>query len=1118
MPHEGEAPTLRRAARLEICEERLALSADPIGDFLLEDVLAEYADSQQPDEIREVQLTLTEAHEATGLSEVRDLYGFDGSGQTVAVIDSGIAYDHYALGGGFGEGYRVVGGWDFTEENDANPYDDGPRGFHGTHVAGIIGSDDSQHMGVASDVDLVALRVFNDQGAGYFHWIENALDWVHQHRNDFENPITTVNLSLGTTWNADSIPNWAMLEDEFAQLHQDGIFVAVSAGNSFATYNSTGLSYPAASPFVVPVASVGDNGAMSSFSQRNDRVIAAPGENIVSTVPDHVFGWDGVTDDFASLSGTSMAAPYVAGASVLVREAMEFAGYQNISQDTIYDHLRQTADQFYDPATAQTYHRLNLEAALDSLMPEDDFGSNAAAAHSLGNLADGQTISGVVGRTDDLDYFTFTADANGLVSLTAEGTHDLVVDWQFDGASVTEDGSLQFAVVQGQAYTFAVGTDQGIGYYDIDAAIEVTAPKAIDWGAVTLNHFRDVELAGESWFELTAVRNGILTVETTYATSAGDVTLEVYDSSDNLLASGDSTDLGQRLDVSATAGQRFTLKVSGSNDRADFRVTNLVSVFDGEAHVYGTAGDDVFAFVAGSTHHVTVNDVEYRFEASEVSDVHLHGEGGADVVQLTGTAGADVAHVRVGSAELSGSGYRASAEGIQTITVVGGGGADRAEMYDSAGDDVLTATPTTATLVGESFHNSVEGFSRVNVHATSGGDDVAKFFDSAGSDRFYGNYAQSGKSWLTGADFFNQASGFDRNEVHAVAGGNDLAYLWGSAGNDHYEGGPEGVEFRGDGFHQQLVGFDNVRAFAGGGFDTAVFHDTVGNDTIVMRQGNAYMHGGTFRQSAKGFQQVQAYATAGGIDHAVFHDSAGNDRFEATETYGTLSGGSFLFHAEGFDRVYALAYAGGMDVAYLHDSAGNDVLYSKASSTQLYGAGFSNITRGFDRVIAYATAGGNDAAYLYDSYGDDTLIATPEFVSFTGGGNYRLANGFSRVFAYAQNGGNDTARLYDSAGNDFFVRTASYSQLSGNGFLYRATGFDKTEAYSTGGYDMAYLSGVTDSDSLYGRGRLAALVSALNETEIEGFRHVTAATAAGHTGRDDVSAVDYIFQRNGAWE
>src|SRR5206468_6337446 len=100
---------------------------------------------------------------ATTASTVAAAFGLTGAGQTVAVIDSGIAYDHPALGGGLGTNYRVVGGWDFAE-NDANPYDDGPAGSHGTHVAGIIGSTDSRNPGVATGVDLVSLRVFDDQG------------------------------------------------------------------------------------------------------------------------------------------------------------------------------------------------------------------------------------------------------------------------------------------------------------------------------------------------------------------------------------------------------------------------------------------------------------------------------------------------------------------------------------------------------------------------------------------------------------------------------------------------------------------------------------------------------------------------------------------------------------------------------------------------------------------------------------------------------------------------------------------------------------------------------------------------------------------------------------------
>ncbi|MCA9232694.1 MAG: S8 family serine peptidase, partial [Planctomycetales bacterium] len=316
------------SGRLEQLEERLAMSADPLGGFLGGTIEHHTIDEAPPalehhtesnpdfwidssnqttlnDHLRQIDKALEEAHGQTGLLNARANYGFTGIGQTVAVIDSGIAYDHFALGGGFGSNYRVVGGWDFTEENDANPYDDGPSGSHGTHVAGIVGGDSGNDTGVAPGVDLVALRVFNDAGAGYFSWVENALDWIHTNRNNFENPITAVNLSLGVaSWNSDTIPSWANLEDEFAQLEADGIFIAVSAGNSYTSFNTTGLSYPAASSYVIPVMSTDDSGLMSYFSQRHSRAIAAPGRTITSTVPDYAGNNNGTTDDYATMSGT----------------------------------------------------------------------------------------------------------------------------------------------------------------------------------------------------------------------------------------------------------------------------------------------------------------------------------------------------------------------------------------------------------------------------------------------------------------------------------------------------------------------------------------------------------------------------------------------------------------------------------------------------------------------------------------------------------------------------------------------------------------------------------------------------------------------------------------------
>jgi subtilisin family serine protease len=292
-----------------------------------------------------------------------------GAGQTVVIIDSGIAYDHVALGGGAGTDRRYVGGWDFAE-NDADPYDDGPMGSHGTHIAGIIASTHSTAVGVAPGVDLAALRVFDDDGNSDLSWIERALDWVHEHRMAFRSPITTVNLSIGMRWNGASVPDWTIIEDELAILEADGIFTAVAAGNGFAQHENAGLNYPAASPLVVPVMSVDADGGLSAFSQRHERGIAAPGRQIRSTVPDYAGNFNSRADDFAVYTGTSMATPFVAGASVIIRQAMERSGI-GISQDAINAVLRNTADTVFDPITGQSYLRLNLSRAIDSVTPDE---------------------------------------------------------------------------------------------------------------------------------------------------------------------------------------------------------------------------------------------------------------------------------------------------------------------------------------------------------------------------------------------------------------------------------------------------------------------------------------------------------------------------------------------------------------------------------------------------------------------------------------------------------------------------------------------------------------------------------------------------------------------------
>ena len=387
------------------CEQRIALSVSVFGDLLLDglDVAPSLPSTLHPQDtdlnvepsaqesLPRAVSTQTGASQTPSVLEqaadLRQSNSLDGSDQTIAVIDTGIAWNHIALGGGFGPGYRVVGGWDFAE-NDALPYDDGPAGYHGTHVAGLLAGQSKDLTGIAPGADLVALRVFDDNGAGKLQWIESALQWVHDHQDDFESPITTVNLSVGALLNAENrVEAEEMLADELKQLREDNILVFAAAGNSFAEPGGGQLLYPASDPHVVAVSSANTDGELSEFAEREAGILAARGEAIRSAVPEHVFGWDGDYDDLANLDGTSMAAPQAAAASVLIRQALIQQGVQP-DAEMILQQMHGAAAARVDLATGETYGLVDLQRAIESSADSGgnrDSGSAVQLDHFIGN-------------------------------------------------------------------------------------------------------------------------------------------------------------------------------------------------------------------------------------------------------------------------------------------------------------------------------------------------------------------------------------------------------------------------------------------------------------------------------------------------------------------------------------------------------------------------------------------------------------------------------------------------------------------------------------------------------------------------------------------------------------
>ena len=244
-----------------------------------------------------------------------------GSGDVVvAVLDSGVDYTHPDLasniwanpgevpGNGIdddGNGYvDDVRGWDFVNR-DNNPMDDNS---HGTHVAGTIGARGNNNLGVTGvswDVSIMPLKVLDHYGNGSISAAIDAIGYA------WRNGAVISNSSWGGIFSSQALRDAI----QTAGTSADHLFVA-AAGNSGTVMDAPNAVkfYPAAYdlPNILSVAASDRNDQLAGFSNSGwlSVDLAAPGVDILSTMPGGGYG---------SKSGTSMAAPHVAGAAALLR-------------------------------------------------------------------------------------------------------------------------------------------------------------------------------------------------------------------------------------------------------------------------------------------------------------------------------------------------------------------------------------------------------------------------------------------------------------------------------------------------------------------------------------------------------------------------------------------------------------------------------------------------------------------------------------------------------------------------------------------------------------------------------------------------------------------------------
>jgi major intracellular serine protease len=245
-----------------------------------------------------------------------------GEGVVVAVIDTGVDTDHPDLKG------QIIGGRNFTTDHNGDPEVFEDNNGHGTHVSGTIAAclNNDGVVGVAPKAKILSLKVLTAEGSGNYEWIISAINYAVEWRGTQNERVRVISMSLG---GPEDVPE---LRKAINNAVSHGVSVVVAAGNEGDDREDTfEYSYPGSYNEVIQVGAVNHDLALAPFTNTNTEVdLVAPGVNVVSTYPDN---------KYASLSGTSMATPHVAGAIALLINLSEKEFDRALIEAEIYAQL-----------------------------------------------------------------------------------------------------------------------------------------------------------------------------------------------------------------------------------------------------------------------------------------------------------------------------------------------------------------------------------------------------------------------------------------------------------------------------------------------------------------------------------------------------------------------------------------------------------------------------------------------------------------------------------------------------------------------------------------------------------------------------------------------------------
>jgi subtilisin len=395
--------------------------------------------------------TLAESTRLTGATAAWSM-GFSGSGQAVAVLDTGIDKNHSFLSG------KVVSeacySTNYATENATSVCPGGANSVetgsgvncastiagcsHGTHVAGIVAGRGSSLSGVAKDANIISIQVFssfNNAASCGDDPVPCALSFTSDQLRGLERvrvlsssmKIASVNMSLGGgqyagSCDADS-PSYKASIDNLRSL---GIATVIASGNDGYT---SAISSPACVSTAVSVGSIDDGSysttanAVSSFSNSSSFLtLLAPGRYITSSVPNN---------GYAIYGGTSMAAPHVAAAFAVLKQKKP-----NAAVTELLNALTSTGQAITDSRNSITKPAIKIDAALGALSTS----TNQTARAKFDFDGDNKTDIGVFRPSNGVWYIRNSVNGSNNFQQFGLGT-DLAAPADFTG-----DGKTDIAV------------------------------------------------------------------------------------------------------------------------------------------------------------------------------------------------------------------------------------------------------------------------------------------------------------------------------------------------------------------------------------------------------------------------------------------------------------------------------------------------------------------------------------------------------------------------------------------------------------------------------------------------------------------------------------------------